>query len=293
MDFSFLFDEKVIEVQILNPGYEDHASDVWLINTEYKEVVVRTSRMMEEPNNDFWWGCKNIFGIDPRHVFELENVNNTLSNITSMPVPRVLNKEKSLSREFVVVEKLPGEVVNSFVEQPSSVLQSLGEGLAEIHKYRKNYVGSPSGKFKIQLEDFNQHLNNTMTELVSRFYTEEKDIKDKLVEIKNLLEDIPSPEYSSFVLVDIDPTQFLSDGEVITGLVDTEAYVVAPREFDFIGLEYVLDEKSALDFKVGYEKVLELPDLSKVRTPYRFLYRLLSVQGDEDIKEWLNHKELF
>ncbi len=91
-----------------------------------------------------------------------------------MPVPRVLNKEKSLSREFVVVEKLPGEVVNSFVEQPSSVLQSLGEGLAEIHKYRKNYVGSPSGKFKIQLEDFNQHLNNTMTELVSRFYTEEK-----------------------------------------------------------------------------------------------------------------------
>ncbi len=53
-----MFDEKVIEVQILNPGYEDHASDVWLINTEYKEVVVRTSRMMEEPNNDFGGDAK-------------------------------------------------------------------------------------------------------------------------------------------------------------------------------------------------------------------------------------------
>ncbi len=43
----------------------------------------------------------------------------------------------------------------------------------------------------------------------------------------------------------MDPTQFLSDGTSITGLVDTEAYAVAPREFDFIGLEYVFTEKSS------------------------------------------------
>lgn len=293
MDLNFLFEEKVKKVQELSPGYEDHASDVWLVKTEEKEVVVRTSRMIEEPNNDFWWGCKNIFGIDPRRVIELENINNTLSNITSMPVPRVLNKGRRFLREFVVVEKLTGDVIQSFVEQPSSVLQSLGEGLAKIHKYRRNYVGSPSGMFKIRLEEFNKHLKDTMSELVSRYYKEEKDIKDKLLEVKNLLEDIPSPEYSTFVLVDIDPTQFLTDGKVISGLVDTEAYVIAPREFDFIGLEYILDEKSAVDFKIGYEKVLELPGLSMVRTPYRYLYRLLSVQGDEDLKEWLNHKELF
>ncbi|MCG7344915.1 aminoglycoside phosphotransferase family protein [Sporosarcina sp. ACRSL] len=293
MDLDFLFEEDVKEIQELSPGYEDHASDVWLVKTEKQEVVVRTSRLTEEPNNDFWWGCKTIFGIDPRRVFELENINNTLSTITSMPVPRVLTKGKRHSREFIVVEKLTGEVVQSFVNQSSSVLQSLGEGLAKIHTYRKNYVGSPSVLFTIKLEDFHQHLNESMTELVSRFYKEEKDIKDKLDEIRSLLKDIPSPDYSSFVLVDMDPTQFLSDGDVITGLVDTEAYVVAPREFDFIGLEYVLDEKAAIDFKIGYEKVLEVPDLSQVRTPYRYLYRLLSVQGDVDITEWLNHKKLF
>ena len=42
----------------------------------------------------------------------------------------------------------------------------------------------------------------------------------------------------------MDPTQFLSDGTTITGLVDSEAYAVAPRELDFIGLEYVLTERS-------------------------------------------------
>lgn len=61
----------------------------------------------------------------------------------------------------------------------------------------------------------------------------------------------------------------------------------------FFGLEYVLDEKSAKDFKIGYEKVIKLPDLSRVRTPYRFLYRLLSVQGNVDLKEWLKQKKLF
>jgi hypothetical protein len=104
---------------------------------------------------------------------------------------------------------------------------------------------------------------------------------------------IPPPDYTSYVLVDMDPTQFLSNGKVITGLVDTEAYAVAPRELDFIALEYVLDEKSAAEFQKGYEKILDLPDLTKCRLPFRYLYRLLSVQGNVNIEEWLEHKYLF
>ncbi|WP_152656056.1 hypothetical protein [Oceanobacillus sp. CFH 90083] len=293
MNLAFLFNEPIKEVQELSPGYEDHASDVWLVKTENQEVVVRSSRMTEEPNNDFWWGCKKLFGIDPRRVFELENVNNTLNNITSIPIPRVLNKGNCFSREFVVVEKLTGEMVKSFEGKPSTVLQSLGEGLANIHMNRKKYVGNPSGTYKVRLEVFHQHLKHTMAEIVFKFYNEEKEISKKLAEVKDLLDKAPIPEYSTFVLVDMDPTQFLSDGKVISGLVDTEAYVIAPRELDFIGLEYVLDEKSAMEFKTGYEKVLELPDLTGVRKPYRYLYRLLSVQGDMNIDEWLGYQELF
>ena len=293
MDLQFLFQESIKEIHELNPGYEDHASDVWLVKTDKQEVVVRTSRMVEEPNNDFWWGCKKLFGIDPRQVYELENVNNILNNITSIPVPKIINKGKAFSKEFVVVEKLNGEVVQSFIGQPSTVLQSLGEGLARIHQYKENYVGTPSGNFKVKLEEFNQHLKDTMTELVSRFYYNQEQIKSKLAAIHNLINELPSPEYSSFVLVDMDPTQFLSNEKVITGLVDTEAYVIAPRELDFIGLEYVLDEKSVKEFKSGYEKVMEIPDLTKCREPYRYLYRLLSVQGEVDLNVWLNHKILF
>lgn len=53
-----LFNSPILSVQALHPGYEDHASDVFLVQTEDTEVIVRASKMNEEPNNDFWWGCK-------------------------------------------------------------------------------------------------------------------------------------------------------------------------------------------------------------------------------------------
>lgn len=91
----------------------------------------------------------------------------------------------------------------------------------------------------------------------------------------------------------MDPTQFLSDGSTITGLVDTEAYAIAPREFEFIGLEYVLTEKEARAFKSGYETIMPIPQLEKCRQPYRYLYRLLSVQGSVELEKWLRHPSYF
>lgn len=293
MNLQFLFKDPIKDTLELSPGYEDHASDVWLVKTDNQEVVVRSSKMEGNPNNEFWWGCKRLFGIDPRRVYELEHVNNTLSNLTSIPIPKVIDKGRILTKEFVVVEKLKGQVVESFIDLPSSVLQSFGEGLAKIHQYKENFVGNPSRSYQVSLEEFNQHMKDAVIDLVSRFHFKEERIKCMLPEINNLINGLPVPEYSTFVLVDMDPTQFLSDGKEITGLVDTEAYVIAPRELDFIALEYVLDEKSVQDFKKGYERVMEIPDLTKYRVPYRYLYRLLAVQGSVDIEVWLGHKALF
>lgn len=295
MNLNFLFDDDDIikDVRELSPGYEDHASNVWLVKTEKQEVIVRSSKMEEEPDNEFWWGCQKLFGINPRNVFELEKVNNKLRELTSLPIPKVLKKGELLAKQYVVVEKLEGTVIQSFIGQPTSVLQSLGEGLAKIHCHKRDYMGSPAGTFKVELDKYIPYLIESMSEMIKRFYSENEPIKNKFLDIKEQLLKVPSPNWTTFVLVDMDPTQFLSDGKVITGLVDTEAYVIAPREFDFIGLEYVLDEKSVIEFKKGYERLLKIPDLTACREPYRFLYRLLSVQGSVDIDKWLTYKTLF
>lgn len=51
----------ILHIEELHPGYEDHASDVWLVKTKDEEVIVRSSKLEKEPNNDFWWGCKQLF----------------------------------------------------------------------------------------------------------------------------------------------------------------------------------------------------------------------------------------
>ncbi|MFD2446611.1 phosphotransferase [Bacillus sp. CGMCC 1.16607] len=292
MNLQTLFYDPILSVQELSPGYDDHASDVWLVKTSKEEVVVRTSRMIEEPDNDFWWGCKSFFGIDPRKVWELEDVNNILKPISSIPVPSVIHKGKIEQRELVVVEKLEGTVLTSLIEQPESVLESLGKGLASIHQFQANYVGNPSGTFQVPLEKFHEHLMIGMEEHVSKFY-QGTSIANKLPEMVEIIKQLPPIDYASFVLIDMDPTQFLTDSMEVTGIVDTEAYVLAPREFDFIGLEYLLDTRSAEAFKKGYESILPIPNLSEYRKPYRYLYRLLAVQGKVEIEKWLNHNIFF
>jgi len=132
-----------------------------------------------------------------------------------------------------------------------------------------------------------------MSEIVRLFYKNDLQAQKLLPQMIAVLKGIPTPNHSTFILVDMDPSQFITNSEVITGLVDTEVYVLGPREFDFIGLEYLMDKDSADIFKNAYQKHLSLPDLELYRTPYRFFYRLLKVQGRVDWDEWLNYPKLF
>jgi aminoglycoside phosphotransferase (APT) family kinase protein len=288
-----LFTSPILSVQALHPGYEDHASDVFLVQTEDAEVIVRSSKMTEEPNNDFWWGCKNLFGIDPRNVHHLENIHALLKNHTTLPIPTILQKHVLNGRKYVVVEKLTGSTLQSFLGQPDSILFSLGKGLAEIHSFKANFTGNPSGTFQVPLEEFKSHILKVSKNLVNMFYSDNASIHNAFHTFESQLSSLPVPKESTLILIDMDPTQFLSDEKSITGLVDTEAYAIAPREFDFIGLEYVLTEKEAHAFKQGYETIMPIPRLEACRQPYRYLYRLLSVQGSVELEKWLCHPSYF
>ena len=42
-------------------------------------------------------------------------------------------------------------MLQSFIGQPDSILFSLGKGLAEIHSFKANFTGNPSGTFQVPL----------------------------------------------------------------------------------------------------------------------------------------------
>lgn len=117
MDLQFLFPDPVLNQIELSPGYDDHASNVWLVTTGKEEVIVRSSRLPNPLDVDFWWGCRKMFGIDPRRVHGLERINNTLKEISSIPVPRVIRTGEKDKQQFAVVEKLRGDGCHTFIDR--------------------------------------------------------------------------------------------------------------------------------------------------------------------------------
>ncbi|WP_368907207.1 nitrate reductase, partial [Bacillus wiedmannii] len=192
-----LFTSPILSIQALHPGYEDHASDVFLVRTEDAEVIVRSSKMNEEPNNDFWWGCKNLFGIDPRNVHHLKAVHTLLQEHTNLPIPTILEKHILSGREFVVAEKLVGNTVQSFIGQPDSILFSLGKGLAEIHTFKADYIGNVSGSFQNTLDEFQSHILNVSKELVNMFYSDNESIQNAFPTFESQLSSLPAPKEST------------------------------------------------------------------------------------------------
>jgi len=294
-DFNLqkLFNEPIERTVYLDPGYSGHASDVWLVKTALQEQIVRSSRWTEAPSREFWWGCYDLFGIDPRHKRYFKANLAMLDTVADIPVPRVLRHAVEEEKEYLIVEKMNGKALQSFVGQSDALLRQLGVWLARIHSRRCDYYGNLALTRSEPPTSFHARLSDTIRQLVERDYANESAIEAHLDVVMQELGVLPVPDYFCPVFVDLDPSQFLTHDGVLSAVVDVEAYVVAPREFDFIGLEYVLDERSAACFLQGYSTILEPPDITIYRHAYRYFYRLLGVQGSVDLDRWFAQKVLF
>ncbi len=293
MDLQPLFSEPILERRYLDPGYPDHASDVWLVRTASEEVVVRVSRSGGRTEGDFWLGVRALFGIDAGRVSDLAATNDLVRRISPIPAPRVLRNGVLEGRPYAVVEKMPGERVESFADLPNRALERFGRSLGVTHGHGFDHCGSPTGRLQYPLEEFHARTAHTIRAVAGRYYRDDRAFAAALEPMCEAVLRLPPPGTAALIQVDIDPTQFLSDGREVTAVVDTEAYAIGPRELDFVALEYVLDRRCAAAFARGYQEVLSLPDLSAVRPAYRFLYRLFAVQGEVDLEEWMGWDKAF
>ncbi|WP_274648813.1 phosphotransferase family protein [Paenibacillus humicola] len=288
-----LFRDPIERIAYLDPGYSGHASDVWLVKTAREERIVRTSRLAEAPAREFWWGCCDLFGIDPRFMRHFEANAAMLGAIPGIPAPRVYARTVIESKEYLVVEKMNGQALRSFIGQSDALLHQLGAWLARVHEHRYDYFGNPATGPIERKASFHARMSQTMRLLVERDYKHDSKIRLVAEAMVSRLVDLPVPDHFCPVLIDLGPSQFLIQDGRLSAVVDVEAYAIAPREFDFVGLEYVLDEKSAVPFLNGYSTILPPPDLSNYRKVYRYFYRLLGVQGSVDLDPWLAQRALF
>lgn len=293
VDLHALFADPILEQTLLDPGYSGHTNDVWLVRTAREEVVVRVVRLRGELEDPFWWGCRRLFGVDPRRLHDLRPLNALLCRLSPVPAPQVLRHGWIAGRQYAVVERLPGSRLATFAAQPAALLEHLGQTPARIHRQRFAWCGHPSGRWRLPLAAFHQEAVATLQEMVPRFYPAVPGFTAALPALCRDLLALPPPEAGALVMPDLDPTQFLAEGDRLTALVDTEAYGVRPRELDFVALEYLLDAAGVAACSRGYARVMPLPALAAVRQPYRYLYRVLDVPEEVALETWLAHPARF
>jgi len=287
MDLQPLFAAPIIEQYAYPAAYTDHTNDVWRVRTAHEVAVVRAPRPAAELDSTFWRGCRHLFSLDPTQIARLATTNALLAGLSPLPIPRVLRSGTVAGRQCLVVEHLPGETLHDLHTLPAAALRELGAVIARIHRQRFLWYGTLDGALQRPLDDFHHDLAATMRFLVKGFVGAEAPLAAPLEDFCALAMALPAPTTAAPVMLDVDATQFLSDGVRITALVDTDAYAVAPRELDFIGYEYELDAPGAAAFAAGYRTHFPLPDLTAVRPVYRYLYHLMGTQGAVPLDEWL------
>jgi aminoglycoside phosphotransferase len=287
LDLQPLFTAPIREQVALDPAYPDHTNDIWRVRTADEDVIVRAPRPADELVSPFWWGCRRLFGLDPGRPEHLAPLNAQLARLSPLPVPLVLRTGAVAGRQCAVMERLPGERLTDFRALPVAAAGALGRAIAGIHRQRFAWWGTPDGRVRRPLDTFHARLITVMRQLVRRFYTHNEAIAAALAPVCAMAAALPAPESAALVMLDVDASQFLTDGRRLTALVDTDAFATAPRALDFIGYEYELDAERAAAFAQAYRTILPLPDLTAVRSVYRYLYRLMEVQGAVDLAEWL------
>jgi aminoglycoside phosphotransferase (APT) family kinase protein len=292
MDFRSFFTKQILEQTYIDPRYAGHGSDIWRVATASEIVIIRTFRE-EERKGPFWIGCHHLFGLEARDIFSLGQTNAILAQMIPLPVPQTLRKGIIDDRPFVILEYMPGITLDMFTSLSESALEHFGRVLAHTHAHVYSYHGTLDGHTRYPLSTFNTHLCKVMNTLVQLFHAHDHKIHAYLHSICETAAYLPALQIGVPILIDINPSQYLMDKKGLTALVDTEAYVIGPREFDFIALEYSLNRREAGAFMKGYGSVIHPPDLSVVRSVYRYLYRLLEVRDVIDIDIWMSHPPVF
>lgn len=97
----------------------------------------------------------------------------------------------------------------------------------------------------------------------------------------------------SLIMPDISGNQFVYSDELdaVTAIVDLDAYVIGPREWELAVVEQCLRNGSA--FVKGYESYQEFPDITESRSFYRFFSYLCDPWTEKDLNTFMTEHILF
>jgi hypothetical protein len=129
-----------------------------------------------------------------------------------------------------------------------------------------------------------------MQSLIDTYWKEDKNVLNYFSRIQECR---IAPTTYSLIMPDISANQFVfsQDLNKINAVVDFDAYVIGPREWELSIIELCLSNRKF--FKDGYEVYCEMPELSESRDFYRFFSYLCNPWEKKDLQSFLKSNVIF
>jgi len=257
------------------------------------QLVLKTPNMTLSELSPFWKQLQNIFGSD--FIIQTVNIASLAKYLYTNPhikVPKVFYTEVE-DGIFQVFERIEGTSYEPD-EFPTEkeINYQLGQYIGWIHSHKLKGYGIFSDNLKLKnTSKFLEDVLNSMDSIIKEYWSSNQEVIDYFRNIQSV---IPKDlGYFSLIMPDISANQFVysKDLKRINAVVDIDAYVIGPINFELTVLEMCLSDYSS--FKKGYEEYCELPCFKSFRSFYRFLIYLNDPQDSIELKDFLNTNILF
>ncbi len=291
--------DQLSAVERVAPLFDDSSCQLWKL---YFENSARIERQIlkvsgREQDSPFWKMMRELFDVSIDTQFQhAETIYGFLQDALNIDNPVLIKSGKAESLSFVLMSELSGQAVRHEAINDKMVV-ALAQNLSQLHQYTCQTFGSlvllEQGEQDLTLSQaigmdaWQSKLSQTLQHLSK---VQDLSVQKAVAECKQL-------EVSRFVplMMDLRWDQFAEQEGRLTGIFDLDAFVCAPIEFDFVILEYLLNQQQLALFKKTYEanSINDIPPITSARISYRTLFYLVNALGETDFQRWMSQPEFF
>lgn len=256
-------------------------NDVYRFSHHNEGYVLKKNRLSAENLSPFWAALHRVFGFDfDTQRKHLRSVLQRLCNPHVDVVELISTSDTSRYQIFKEADGIKYEP-DSFPVS-AEIEHQLGLYIGSLHRNEFDRYGiypdpDKAGSFK-------QDMIGCMQHIIETHWKNDADVRECFNSIRRC--EI-APRSYSLIMPDISANQFVYSHYLgrINAVVDVDAYVVGPREWELCILEMCLNSRKP--FAAGYEQAQKLPDISQCRSFYRFFSYLCNPWEKVDLQKFM------
>ena len=286
-------------VDSIPQAFSDSTHHLWRLQGSTETHENHFLKVCSNTESPFWQIMNKLFEFDLNteiayfpHNYEF------IDQACSLEIPELVKAESITNKKaFILTSELNGSAIDSNIND--QMVQQLASHLAELHSNKIPTWGSLNTP-KFNTSTWSNRLRSTLINsdkkwggvLLKSNNDSNANSKNYLKQALEACSDIKAIDFVPMIL-DLRWDQFWQQDNSITALVDLDAFVYAPRELDFVILEYLLTSNQVSFFKETYVKQHAIPNLNESRLAYRLLLFYMQILGETDLDVWMNRKALF